>query len=1016
MPINRRALALVMLPLCLFAAANQAAPNASLPASPPFIIKSWDTEDGLPRNSVTCITQSRDGYLWLGTPNGLVRFDGIRFTVFDENNTPGLNSSHINHLFEDSQRNMWVGTETAGVVLLQNGRAFPTGIGQGSRESRLAAVSEDRSGVVWLLTADGKLWRHEQGNTNVFLVEGGRPSDYRALLKDESGDLWMGMDWRVAAIDLAAALEGPTLALGQGPVVGGKIDMLLPSQKGGFWCLADGRIQKWQDDFSAANLKQSQPEISWGWYPWMGIARVSAACEDRQGNLVVGTLGAGLYWFDSKGEAARITTEQGLAGNYIFSLHSDQEGNLWVGTDGGGLSRVNRPVFELLEKTRDLVVQSVSEDEQGGLWVGFNGPTPASYWKEGVWKQHNLPVRTVFVDRAQRVWGGTSGGLFQFVGGRFQPVKGTEGMNTMVSAIHQDRAGRLWVGLRGGLARWDERDWRLFTKRDGLSSDVILAIAEDREGNLWLGSEDGGLNRFQGGQFTSFRKQEGGLPSDRITSLVVDEENVLWIGTDGGGLARFQDGKWTRYTRREGLASNSIGYLLEDGHGYLWIGSNAGLMRVPKKGLNEAANGSTNLLACRTYGKPDGLPNHECTSGSQPGALRARDGRLWFPTIKGLVSVDPLELKPNPHPPPVTIELVLIDGQPFGQARHGSTVIPAGKEQLEIHYSGLNLAAPGRARFRYRMEGHETAWIEAGDSRVARYSKLPPGSYRFQVTASNEDGVWNESGSSLAFTVLPPFWRTWWFFGSTALVLLGGISGGIYYFSTQKLQRQLAKLKQEETLERERSRIARDIHDQLGASLTQMAFLGELLEGDKDSPSEVGMHAQQICQTARETTRVLDEIVWAVNPSNDTLDGLMTYICKHAQEYLAVAGLKYRLDVPAELPPATIPPDVRHNVFLAAKEAITNVVRHAKASSVWIRLHIEPLRFIIEIEDDGRGLGELEQEVVRSRNGLRNMRKRMDEIGGQFVVCAPPAGGTAVRLAVPLRCARSNGAPEANPN
>jgi ligand-binding sensor domain-containing protein/signal transduction histidine kinase len=1005
MPNISQAFGLMWLALCLLAGTGNAAPITP-PATPSVIIKSWDTEHGLPRNSVTCITQGRDGYLWLGTPNGLVRFDGAGFVVFDENNTPGMTSSHIVSVFEDSQRNLWTGTETGGVIKFRDGHVMTTGIGQGSRESRLVSACEDVNGAIWLLTANGQLWRYEAGRTNSFTIEDGRPSDYRTLIAGDAGILWVASDWRVAAIDTTAPVTGDKLVLTPGPAVGGTINLLLPSQQQGFWCLADGRIQKWQEDLSVAQRNRSQPEILGGWYPWIGgISRgVSAACEDRDGNLLVGTLGAGLFWFNDKGEVTRITTDHGLAGNYIFSLYADSQGNIWVGTDGGGLSRVNRPVFNLLEQTRDLVVQSVSEDAQGGLWVGFNGPTPASYYKDGAWTQHSLPVRTVFVDRSQRVWGGTSGGLFRFELGRFSPVTGVDGLNRFVFAIHEDARGRLWVGLKGGLACLEDRSWKLFTTLDGLSSDVIRAIAEDSKGNLWFGTEDGGLNLYRRGEFTVFRKHEKGLPSDKITSLLVDGDDVLWIGTDGGGLARYSDGKWARYTRREGLASNSIGYLLEDGHDHLWLGSNAGLMRVAKKALNDASSGSTNFVACRIYGKHDGLPNHECTSGSQPAAVRALDGQLWFPTIKGLVSVKPSELIPNPHPPPVAIELVLVDGQTFGGTQRSDKPmsIPPGKEQLEFHYSGLNLAAPGRVRFRYRMEGHESAWVEAGDSRVARYSKLPPGNYRFLVTASNEDGVWNEAGSALSLTVLPPFWRTWWFFTSTAVLLLGSISAGIYFVSTQRLQRQVRKLKQEESLEKERARIARDIHDQLGASLTQMALLGELVEADKDAPVEVEAHAQQICQAARDTTRVLDEIVWAVNPSNDTLEGLMTYVCKYAQEYLAVAGLKYRVDVPAELPHVILPPDVRHNVFLAGKEAVTNIVRHSSASAAWLRLRLQPMKFTIEIEDDGRGMPDLDETAARARNGLSNMRKRMEEIAGEFELCPASGGGTMVRLTAPL--------------
>jgi signal transduction histidine kinase len=380
---------------------------------------------------------------------------------------------------------------------------------------------------------------------------------------------------------------------------------------------------------------------------------------------------------------------------------------------------------------------------------------------------------------------------------------------------------------------------------------------------------------------------------------------------------------------------------------------------------------------------------------------------LFFPTAKGLVSVNPAELRPNPHPPLVLIESVLIQGQEqratdLGSAPPSTVIVPAGKEQLEIHYTSLNLAAPELARFRYRLAGYESAWIDAGNVRTQGYTRLLPDRYEFQVRACNEDGVWNEQGTTLAVIVEPPFWRTWWFLGTSTALLLGALVGGVHVISTQRLRRQLERLRQQEALEKERSRIARDIHDQLGASLTQVALLGELVEGDKHSPSDVEAHARQISQTARDTTRTLDEIVWTVNPSNDTLDGLITYVCKYAQDYLAVAGLRYRLDVPTRLPGTAISPEVRHNVFLAAKEALTNVVRHARATEVRLRLLLEAGRFTLEVEDDGRGVAGLADPATQTRNGLRNMKRRMEDIGGAFSISPAPAGGALVRLTAPV--------------
>ncbi len=972
-----------------------------------FIVNTWDrdTDTSLPQNSVFTILQGADGYLWLGTGNGLARFDGTRFAVFDESNTPEFNSSRVVSLFEDRQRRLWIGTAAGGVMLARDGQIAATLIGQGSSEHRLATACQDPSGAVWLYTADGQLWQYRDEHFVPLLFAADRPSACRSLIVETNGSVWIGADTRLGQLGtnlIAGQMEVPLVQ----EVTVTKLDYLLASARGGHWRLTDGRVQK---------CRGATVERDWGLYPWSRVP-ISAACEDAQGNLLVGTLGAGVFWFDADGSFTRLSTAEGLSYNVILSLCMDREGSLWVGTDGGGLNRVKRQAFEVLDANRGLtanVVQSVAEDEAGGLWIGSNGGG-VSCLQDGTLRQYgsaegllNSHVWAVLADRQQRVWVGTAGGgLFLLTGGRFEPAPGAGNLHRTVLALHQDRAGIIWAGTQGGLARLTASGWEVFTTREGLSGNEIHAVADDPDGNLWVGTYGAGLNRFRDGKFTAIRKKDG-LPGEDISSLHFDASGVLWVGTVGGGLGRYEGGRWTRYTTKEGLLSNSLGYLVEDGQGNLWIGSNAGIMRVRKQELNDRARGLAGFVNCRAYGKPDGMPTRECTAGSQPGGAFTRDGRLWFPTVKGLASVHPGRLDPNPHAPPVVIETVWLDGHAQGTQRLRApalqrVVVPPGVERLDIEYAGLNLAAPDKGRFQYQLAGHEKGWVEAGNSRMARYPRLPPGEYTFRVRACNEDGVWNETGSSLNIVVEPPFWRRWWFLGGVTLVLLGAVTGTVHYLSTQRLKRQVQKLQQEETLERERARIARDLHDQLGASLTQVALIGEMVEADKELPAEVEGHARQICQTARETTRVLDEIVWAVNPSNDTLEGLMTYACKYAQDYLSVAGLRYRLDVPPQLPDASMLPDARHHVFLTFKEAITNVVKHAKATSVWIRLRVESQVFTLEIEDDGRGLAHLDPKAAQTRNGLKNMRKRMETAGGTFELLPGTERGAVVRLTAPL--------------
>jgi ligand-binding sensor domain-containing protein/signal transduction histidine kinase len=968
-----------------------------------YSIDLWENDDGLPQNAVIAVTQTHDGYLWLGTLNGLVRFDGTRFTVFDENNTPGLPGNRIVHLFEDSHRSLWIGTETTGAALARNGQIIPLDIGRGSREGRLVATCEDTHGAVWLYTADGQLCRHRDGHFDVWNVGNDRFSRTRILAADAEGIVWVGMDWSLIAIGPTHNLD-PTELPFEKVVPFEKLDLVLTARDGAQWRLGDGRIRKWRHDEIERDL---------GAYPW-NDALITGACEDADGRLVVGTHGAGVFLFDPEGVVTQVSTELGLSHSLVLSLAIDREGSLWVGTNGRGLNRVRRQSFTLLEPSQGLVVRSVTGDAQGGLWAGYSGGG-LNRWLQG--QSHrflpdpslpSLPIRALLVDSRGRLWTGTEGaGLFLFENDRFERVGRSLATHPVILALHEDRRGQLWAGTQGGLARFDDPAWRVFTTADGLSGNSIRAIADDARGRLWVGTERHGLNRFEQGRFTPLRRSPDGLPSDAISALFVDAQDVLWVGTDGGGLARLEGDRWTRYTTDHGLASNSIGYLLEDSDQHLWLGSNAGLMRIPISSLNNFARGLAHSIACRTYGRPEGLPTRECTLGSQPAAYRDPNGQLWFSTIQGLASTHPSRLQSNPHPPPVHIESVLVENQPQETNRFRVTwpdvlVIPPRRERLEIHFTSLNLAAPDRARFRTWLEGHETSWTEPANIRAARYSRLPPGEYRFHVTACNEDGVWNDAGATLAFVVQPPFWRTWWFLSLSAGTLLTLLVLSVHTVSTQRLHRQLERFRHQQALEKERARIARDLHDQLGASLTQIALLGEMAEVDKDLPEEVESHSRQICQTSRETTRVLDEIVWAVNPSNDSLDGLITYFCKYAQEFFSVANVRYRQEVPPHLPTTSLPPDVRHNVFLAAKEAVTNIVRHAHATEARVRLHLHPATFTLEIEDNGRGFAPSPNPARPARNGLRNMRRRLEELGGQCVIQPAPGGGTRVAFTAPL--------------
>jgi signal transduction histidine kinase len=402
----------------------------------------------------------------------------------------------------------------------------------------------------------------------------------------------------------------------------------------------------------------------------------------------------------------------------------------------------------------------------------------------------------------------------------------------------------------------------------------------------------------------------------------------------------------------------------------------------------------------------DGLPTLECSENYQPSSWHGRDGTLWFATVKGLVSVQPVEIPANRLPPPVVIEAVLVDGKSFGTET--PLQIPPGRHQLDFHYTALSFAAPDKVRFRYRLEGLDEGWVEADGKRSAHYGPLLPGKYRFQVIACNNDGVWNDAGSSVSLKVLPHFWETWWFGAAMTILLAGVVISAVRYAVTRKLRRKLEQLKQQRAIERERERIAKDIHDDLGAGLTQIMLQSALAR--RDPQEQIQTHLAQISGTALELVSAMDEIVWAINPENDTLDGLVTYAGKYAEEYVAKAGLRCRLDLPVQVPAVALSAEVRHNLFLAVKEALNNAVKHAQAAEISFLLKLQPSGFSLVIRDDGRGLvpdvtgsPAADSGRVSSGLGLRNLVQRLEKIGGTCTIKSEPGQGTEVELTVRLQ-------------
>lgn len=944
-------------------------------AESPFNVDTWGTADGLPEGTVVSLAQTPDGYLWLGTLNGLVRFDGTTFTRFNVNNTPNLPGNKVVFLYADRETNLWVGTSDGQLCRLKEGVIMP--LPRGPERAPVRFATERSDGTLWFCTDRGQF----------FAVAPGMPTPQPIAAPDS-------LYYQV-------------------------FHLRVPGRDGVEWSLQNGRVAKyqngqlvhdygpvpWKDSTIFARIQQSD-----GSYVQASFdQQVVAAAVDADGNLAVGTPGDGVYWFGPEGRSHHLGEKEGLSNNYVLSLCPDRDGNIWVGTDPGGINRLSPRVFQSPPELAVGSAFSLAEDARGALWSAFNLRGLIYYQTNAVrsyGSAENFHAWTVLVDDRQTVWAGTTGqgaeGLFRLGPDGFVRVPEAAAAGTQIFALYQDRAGRVWVGGQNALGAYDGTNWTWYGVREGLPPASVRSMAQDAAGNLWVASGTGGLYEWVQGRFvpaaTAFKD---------CSYLLAGQSGVLWAGTEGHGLAWLVDGQWHQCSSFNGLLADDVGYLLEDSATNLWVGTFEGLMRLDEASLFAAAQDPTRKVSERLF------LTQECPSGVQPAALRTRTGQLWFPTVQGVVGLNPKSLHSDPVPPPVVIESILVDDVPQKASRLSSqwperVTIPPTAEQVAIQFTSLNFSAPKNlhaqlgARFRWRLGSREVGgnWTEAaGGERAVHFNHLSPGEYHFQVTACNEDGVWNPTGASVWLLVQPPFWKTSWFLTLVAVALIGSLAGTIYLLSTDKLKRQLRTLHQKELVEKERARIARDLHDQLGANLTQVALLGEMAEADKDLPGEVEQHAQQICATARETTHALDEIVWAINPQNDTLEGLANYACKYAQDYFALAGVSFRPELPP-LPNTPILPEVRHNVFLAFKEAVNNVVKHSGATEARVRLQLEPGRFVLSIIDNGRGLGDISGKSTR--NGLRNMNRRLADIRGEFNLTAGAQGGTVVQLTVPL--------------
>lgn len=787
----------------------------------------WRIEQGLPQESVYVIIQSKEGYLWLATEEGLARFDGVRFDVYDKSNVAQLLSNSIYDLCEDREGKLWLGTNGGGLTCLDPKMGTVTTFTreQGLSSDAVWTLCEAREGGLWVGTENGLNFMKD-GTFTIYTTNDGLSNDsIGSIHEDGKGNLW---------IATGNGLNRLNVENGTFTVYTTKDGL----SHNDIWSLYEDRAGiLWVGTYDGLNRLDSKNGTFKVYTTKDGLSnnRITYIYEDRQGNLWIGTFAGGLNRMNVENETfTPYSTKEGLSDKTVWDIYEDREGSLWIGTDNGGLNRLKDGKFTLYTAKQGLTIDeiwTVYEDGEGNLWIGTDGGglnrldvkdgTVTAYTtRQGL---SNDIVWTICEDERGDLWIGTDGGGINRLNvkdGTITTYTTKDGLpNNRIPAIYKDRAGTLWIGTYGGgLSRLNHRNeknvtFTTFTGKDGLSGSQVLAIYEDRKGILWIATENAGINRLapKQGTFTPYTTREG-LSNNYVTCFYEDREGHLWIGTYGGGLNRLdtKTETFTRITFKDGLFNDVVYVILEDDRGNFWMSCNKGIFRARKKDLDDFCDGKIQRIHCVSYNEKDGMKSRECKGTNQWPGCKTRDGKLWFPTVEGVVMVDPGGIKINRLPPPVVIEAITVDNQsmlrPF-TFEEDKIVIPPGCEQFEIRYTGLSFLVPDGVQFRYTLEGFNKDWVDVNTRRTAYFNKIPPGDYTFRVIACNNDGIWNETGASIPLYIKPYFYQTCWFylccgFGVVLLVY------GTYRFRVRQLNRrkeELEKVVTQRTIELQRA-------------------------------------------------------------------------------------------------------------------------------------------------------------------------------------------------------------------
>ena len=973
-----------------------------------FQLDQWTTEDGLPQNSVTAIVQAPGGYLWVGTFGGLARFDGATFRLIERVDSLGRHVDRILSLAVGPDSALWIGTEDNGLLRYQHGAFARFTVAQGLPSNTIPALFVDRAGTLWIGAALGGVAHYTGGRFERYATADGAPIDpVLSFVEDGSGTLWINTGDRFFTIESG----GATARRWRGSPVAGVENFALEDRAGARW---------FSRTRGMARVLGNRVRY---FEPGSGVPSTALMVEDRGGGYWLGTVNDGLFFFQPAEEGHAIQSYALPDGREQFRVRTaaaDLDGNVWFGTNAAGLLRAKRNLFTTFTSAHGLsndVATAVYGDAAGVIWAATN------CW--GV-NAMDLRRRTVRLFKPRKpgdpsgdpcvfsltesppgtMWLGTyGGGLTRLRAGREERLRHTAGLSdSVLLALVTDRAGTVWVGTNnGGVAALDDgRVAAAYTTADGLAHNAVRVIHQTADGAMWFGTLEG-LSRLAEGRLTTYRAADG-LSSGHVRALHEDRDRNLWIGTYGGGLNRLRDGRFSAVTRADGLADDIVSTILEDDRGYFWMSGNRGIYRVARDDLLAFAEGRVRRVHSVLYGELDGLRNAETNGGFQPAGWKDEHGRLWFPTVQGVAMVDPGQVRAGEPAPAVSIEEVVVDGEP--RPASDRLVVGPGRVTLEVRYAGLSLTAPEHVRFRYRLEGFDDDWVEAGTRRVAYYPRLPPGRYRFVMTAANRDGVWHADGTSLGVRVTAPFWQT---LGFRLAGGLGLLAVAAILVRRREVAARRSRAAQEafsqrliESQEHERRRIAGELHDGLGQELLVVKNRALLaLQSDGLHPP-VREQLRQISDVVTQSLEGVRLLVHNLTPRQLDHLGLTAALRSMIDAVAGAAGLA--LDATVDNVDDLLPVDDQLNLYRVVQEGLSNVVHHAGAARAEVRVWHAGDSLGVIIADDGRGFRVQRDGRGRLAGGfgLSGIAERVRILGGQVEVVSAPGRGTRLAVSVPV--------------